>query len=44
MQVGKLWDVEVLNHLAIGQGKWVSFKEHGLGDIEKENLCLITIK
>lgn len=30
-QAGKLLDVEVLDHLVIGQGKWVSMKERGLG-------------
>jgi DNA repair protein RadC len=31
VQAGKLLDVEVLDHLIIGQGKWVSLKERGLG-------------
>ncbi len=31
IQAGKLLDVEVLDHLVIGQGKWVSLKERGLG-------------
>jgi DNA repair protein RadC len=31
VQGGKLLDVEVLVHLVIGQGKWVSLKERGLG-------------
>jgi len=31
VQAGKLLDVEVLDHLVIGQGKWVSLKESGLG-------------
>ncbi len=31
VQAGKLLDVEVLDHLVIGQGKWVSMKERGLG-------------
>ncbi|MDL1909675.1 JAB domain-containing protein [Chloroflexi bacterium CFX6] len=30
-QAGKLLDVEVLDHLVIGQGKWISMKERGLG-------------
>lgn len=30
-QAGKLLDVDVLDHLVIGQGKWVSLKEKGLG-------------
>lgn len=28
---GKLLDIEVLDHLVIGQGRWVSLKERGLG-------------
>jgi DNA repair protein RadC len=31
VQAGKLLDVDVLDHMVIGQGKWVSLKEHGLG-------------
>lgn len=31
VQAGKLLDVEVLDHLIIGQGRWVSLKERGLG-------------
>ncbi len=31
LQAGKLLDVDVLDHLVIGQGKWVSLKERGLG-------------
>ena len=31
VQAGKLLDVEVLDHLVIGQNKWVSLKERGLG-------------
>lgn len=30
IQAGKLLDVDVLDHLVIGQGKWVSLKERGL--------------
>lgn len=30
-QAGKLLDIDVLDHLVIGQGKWVSLKEKGLG-------------
>jgi len=30
-QAGKLLDVEVLDHLIIGQGRFVSMKERGLG-------------
>jgi DNA repair protein RadC len=31
VQDGKLQDVDVLDHLVIGRGKWVSLKERGLG-------------
>lgn len=31
LQAGKLLDIELLDHLVIGQGKWVSLKERGLG-------------
>jgi DNA repair protein RadC len=31
VQAGKLLDVDVLDHLVIGQGRWVSMKERGLG-------------
>ncbi len=31
VQAGKLLDIAVLDHLVIGQGKWVSMKEKGLG-------------
>ncbi|MBN1148414.1 MAG: hypothetical protein JXA78_14235 [Anaerolineales bacterium] len=31
VQVGKLMDIEVLDHLVIGQGRHVSLKERGLG-------------
>jgi DNA repair protein RadC len=31
VQAGKLMDVDVLDHLVIGQGRWVSLKERGLG-------------
>lgn len=31
VQAGKLLDITVLDHLIIGQGKWVSLKERGLG-------------
>ena len=31
VQAGKLLDVEVLDHLVIGQGRGVSLKERGLG-------------
>jgi DNA repair protein RadC len=31
VQAGKLLDVEALDHLVIGQGRWVSLKERGLG-------------
>jgi DNA repair protein RadC len=31
VQAGKLLDIEVLDHLVIGYGKFVSMKEKGLG-------------
>ncbi|MBT3392204.1 MAG: hypothetical protein HN413_17540, partial [Chloroflexi bacterium] len=31
VEAGKLLDVQVLDHLVIGRGKWVSLKERGLG-------------
>jgi DNA repair protein RadC len=31
VQAGKLLDVSVLDHMIIGQGRWVSLKERGLG-------------
>jgi DNA repair protein RadC len=31
VQAGKLLDMEVLDHMVIGLGKWVSLKERGLG-------------
>jgi DNA repair protein RadC len=31
LQAGKLLDIEVLDHVIIGQGRWVSLKERGLG-------------
>ncbi|MCJ7433613.1 MAG: hypothetical protein MUO77_09015, partial [Anaerolineales bacterium] len=31
VQAGKLLDMDVLDHLVIGQGKFVSLKERGLG-------------
>ena len=31
VQAGKLLDIDVLDHLVIGQAKWVSVKERGLG-------------
>ncbi|MCB0101647.1 MAG: DNA repair protein RadC [Anaerolineales bacterium] len=31
VQAGKLLDIDVLDHLVIGSGKWVSLKERGLG-------------
>ena len=31
VQAGKLMDVDVLDHLVIGEGRWVSLKERGLG-------------
>jgi DNA repair protein RadC len=31
LQAGKLLDIQVLDHLVVGHGKWVSLKERGLG-------------
>jgi DNA repair protein RadC len=31
VQAGRLLDIEVLDHLVIGQGRHVSMKERGLG-------------
>jgi DNA repair protein RadC len=31
VQAGKLLDIDVLDHLVIGLGKWISLKEKGLG-------------
>jgi DNA repair protein RadC len=31
VQAGKLLDLEVLDHMVIGHGRWVSLKERGLG-------------
>ncbi len=31
VQSGKMLDIEVLDHLVIGHGRWVSLKERGLG-------------
>jgi DNA repair protein RadC len=31
VEVGNLVDIEVLDHLIIGQGRYVSLKERGLG-------------
>jgi DNA repair protein RadC len=31
VEAGKLLDVECLDHLVIGQGRWVSLRERGLG-------------
>jgi len=31
LQAGKLLDIDVLDHMVIGQGRWVSMKERGLG-------------
>jgi DNA repair protein RadC len=31
VEAGKLLDVDVLDHMIIGQGRWVSLKERGLG-------------
>jgi hypothetical protein len=39
VQAGKLLDIEVLDHLVIGQGRWVSLKERGLGFKQKKLVC-----
>lgn len=31
VEAGRLMDIEVLDHVVIGQGRWVSMKERGLG-------------
>jgi len=31
VQAGKLMDIECVDHLVIGCGRWVSLKERGLG-------------
>jgi DNA repair protein RadC len=31
VQAGRLLDIEVLDHIIIGQGRWASLKERGLG-------------
>ncbi len=31
LQAGKLLDIDLLDHMVIGQGRWVSLKERGLG-------------
>ncbi len=31
VEAGKLLGVDVLDHLVIGQGRWVSLRERGLG-------------
>jgi DNA repair protein RadC len=31
VQAGKMLDVDVLDHMVIGQGRWISLKERGLG-------------
>jgi len=31
LPAGKLLDIDVLDHMVIGQGRWVSLKERGLG-------------
>jgi hypothetical protein len=31
VEAGKLLDVDVLDHLVIGQGRWVSMRQKGLG-------------
>jgi DNA repair protein RadC len=31
VSAGRLLDIEVLDHLVVGQGKWVSLRERGQG-------------
>ena len=31
VEAGKLLDIDVLDHLVIGRGRWVSLKQRGLG-------------
>ena len=31
VSAGKLLDIDVLDHLVIGQGRWLSMREKGLG-------------
>ena len=31
VQAGKLLDIDLIDHIVIGQGRWVSLKERGLG-------------
>jgi len=31
VEAGQLFDIEVLDHLVIGQGRFVSMRERGLG-------------
>ena len=31
VEAGKMMDIDVLDHVIIGQGRWVSLKERGLG-------------
>jgi DNA repair protein RadC len=31
VEAGRLLDIEVLDHLVIGRGRWVSLKERKLG-------------
>ncbi len=31
VQAGKLMDVDILDHIVVGQGRWASLKERGLG-------------
>jgi len=38
IQAGKLLEVDVLDHLVIGRGKWVSLKERGLAFGDRESV------
>jgi DNA repair protein RadC len=40
VQAGKLLDVDVLDHLVIGQGTWNSLKECGLWDLRENQNSL----
>jgi DNA repair protein RadC len=31
VEAGRILDIEVLDHLVIGKGRWVSLKAQGLG-------------
>jgi DNA repair protein RadC len=31
IQAGKLLDIQILDHIIMGHGRWISLKERGLG-------------